>query len=404
MSLAGISRSRTLCALFGICLLLPSRLAEAQNVIHPTATIQSENAILVEAQPNYVISRPEEREAPIGLTISRSAYLAAKHQAANSRVTGATKPLVAALSPESVPVIKDFNFNGHSSTDGLRPPDTHGAIGSTYFVEVTNSHIDMWLRKKSGPVLQKSVTLATFFDYTAQTIFDPRVVYDSTWNRWIIIADSFPESSTVQKLLIAVSTGPDPTLSFFTYKIDVDIFDNNDLWDFPQLGIDQDAVLFTANIFANGGSGGFIGADFFAIAKSRLYNGQNFFVPVFTGLVGTLAPPIVLDQNASTFLLAAPTSGTEFAKYTVTNTSHPGAISIISSTINVPFYSIPPDAHQPGIPDLLDTQDCRFANASTQNGDDLWQTHTVALSGFPVPVFYRIHLLEHYHAERILFR
>ena len=28
--------------------------------------------------------------------------------------------------------------------------------------------------------LAKSVTLATFFNYTAQTLFDPRVVYDST--------------------------------------------------------------------------------------------------------------------------------------------------------------------------------------------------------------------------------
>jgi len=29
-------------------------------------------------------------------------------------------------------------------------------------------------------------------------------------------------------------------------------------------------------------------------------------------------------------------------------------------------------------------------NASTQNGTDLWQTHTVALSTFPSPYFYRI--------------
>jgi hypothetical protein len=390
MSLPGTSRSNLLTAIVGINLLLPSGLALSQNVIQPVATIRSDNAVLVEAQPNYVISRPEEREAPIGLTISRSAYLAAKAQADSSRAPGSVKPLLAALSPESAPVIKDFNFNGHSSTEGLRPPDTHGAVGSTYFVEVTNSHIDMWLRKSTGPVLQKSVTLATFFNYTTQTIFDPRVVYDSTWNRWIITADAFPESSTVQKYLIAVSSGPDPTLSFFTYKIDIDIFDNNDLWDFPQLGIDQDAVLFTANIFANAGSGGFVGADFFAIAKSRLYNGQGFAVPIFTGLVGTLAPPIVLDQNASTFLIAAPTSGTVFTKYTATNTSHPGATSLVSSTITVTSYSIPPDAHQPGIPDLLDTQDCRFANASTQSGDDLWQTHTVNLSGFPAPVFYRL--------------
>ena len=82
--------------------------------------------------------------------------------------------------------------------------------------------------------------------------------------------------------------------------------------------MDQDAVLFTANIF-NGNN--FHGADFFAVAKARLYNGLGFSVPVFTGLVGTLAPPIVRDQNSSTFLIAAPPSGTTFSKYTATNTS-----------------------------------------------------------------------------------
>ena len=74
----------------------------------------------------------------------------------------------------------------------------------------------------------------------------------------------------------------DPTGSFFIYNLNVTFFVNN-FFDFPQLGMDQDAVLFTANIF-NGNT--FHGADFFAVAKARLYNGLGFSVPVFTGLVG----------------------------------------------------------------------------------------------------------------------
>ena len=38
----------------------------------------------------------------------------------------------------------------------------------------------------------------------------------------------------------------------------------------------------------------------------------------------------------------------------------------------------------------MDTSDSRFVNASTQNGTDLWQTHTIALPPFPAPLFYRI--------------
>ena len=70
---------------------------------------------------------------------------------------------------------------------------------------------------------------------------------------------------TVQRFFIAVSTTADPTGSFFIYNLNVTFF-VNDFFDFPQLGMDQDAILFTANIF-NGNS--FHGADFFAVAKAR---------------------------------------------------------------------------------------------------------------------------------------
>jgi len=260
-------------------------------------------------------------------------------------------------------------------------------VGTTHFVEVTNSHIDMWTRQNTGPLpLAKSVTLATFFGYTTETLFDPRVVYDSTWNRWIVTADAMPESATVQRFFIAVSTSADPTSSFFTYNLNVAFF-VNDFFDFPQLGIDQDAVLFTANIFNGINSKG---ADFFAVAKARLYNGLGFSVPVFTGLVGTLAPPIVRDQNSSTFLIAAPPTGTTFSKYTATNTSK-GTTLTGPVSVTVPSYSVPPSAHQTGTSGkLLDTSDSRFVNASTQSGNDLWQTHTIALGSFPAPKFYRL--------------
>src|SRR5204863_2682811 len=217
--------------------------------------------------------------------------------------------------------------------------------------QVTNSHIDMWTRQNTaGLPLAKSVTLATFFSYTAKTLFDPRVVYDSTWTRWIVTAEAFAESATVQRFFIAISTSADPTGSFFIYNLNVNFFSNTNFWDFPQLGIDQDAVLITANIFNGNNS---LGADFFAVAKARLYNGLGFSVPIFTGLVGTLAPPIVRDQNSSTFLIAAPPSGTTFSKYTVTNTSRAGISLTGPVSITVPSYSVPPSAHQPGTTKLL---------------------------------------------------
>jgi hypothetical protein len=380
----------SLAAVIGCAALLSVGAASAQQDIAPAATLEVAPATIVDAQPNYVMEQPAPpREIPFRPTMDRTAYDAAKARAANSYVPGAVKPFTETFAPMATPVIRLTNFNAHSSTEGLRPPDTHGAVGTTHFVQITNSHIDMWRRQNTAALpLAKSVTLATFFTYTTQTLFDPRVVYDSTWNRWIVTAEAFPESATVQRFFIGISTSADPTSSFFIYNLNVNLFGNNNFWDFPQLGMDQDAVLITANIFQGNT---FLGADFFAVAKARLYNGLGFSVPVFTGLVGTLAPPIVRDQNFETFLIAAPPSGTTLRKYTAMDTSKGFDITLVGPvSITVPSYTVPPDAHQPGTAKLLDTSDSRFVNASTQNGDALWQTHTIALGAFPAPKFYRI--------------
>jgi len=380
-------KNLSLAAIIGCVALLSVGPSEAQQPLTPTATLEVAPATIVEAQPNYVMELPlPPREIPFRPTMDRSEYDAAKARA-NFYGPGAAKPFTETFAPLATPVIRLTNFFGHTQSQGLRPPDTHGAMGVTHFVQVTNSHIDMWTRQNTAVLpLAKSVTLATFFNYTAQILFHPRVVYDSTWNRWIVTAEAFPESATVQRFFIAVSTTADPTGSFFMYNLNVNFSGNNNFWDFPQLGMDQDAVLITANIL-NGNT--FLGADFFAVAKARLYNGLGFSVPVFTGLVGTLAPPIVRDQNASTFLIAAPPSGTTLSKYTARDTSKATTLTGPVS-ITVPSYSVPPSAHQPGTTKLLDTSDSRFVNASTQSGNDLWQTHTIALGGFPAPKFYRL--------------
>ena len=213
------------------------------------------------------------------------------------------------------------------------------------------------------------------------------MVYDSTWNRWIVTADAAPESATVQRFFIAISRSFDPTGPFFIYNLNVTFFgltissiSRNWVW------------IRTQSSSPRISSTGTISTELTSSPspKPRLYNGLGFSVPVFTGLVGTLAPPIVLDQNASTFLIAAPPSGTTLSKYTVTNTSRAGIGLTGPVSITVPSYSVPPAARQPGTTKLLDTSDSRFVNASTQSGNDLWQTHTIALGSFPAPKFYRL--------------
>ena len=277
------------------------------------------------------------------------------------------------------------DIEGATDVDGVMPPDTHGAIGLTEFVETTNMHIDIFQR--ADPTQRTSISLAAFFGYFTQALFDARAIYDTEWNRWVITADAFPESPDVQLHFIAVSTTASALDPFFIYAVNV-TFNTGDFWDYPQLGMDQDSIIITANIFD--ASSNFKGADMFAVAKARLYNGWGFAVPVFTGLEATLAPPIVLDQNANAFLIAAP-GGNTLKLYTLTNSSRPNAINL-SGPVDVPVdaYEAPPAAPQPNTNAMLDTLDGRFVNASTQVGDSLWQVHTVNLVGFAAPKFYQI--------------
>jgi hypothetical protein len=126
------------------------------------------------------------------------------------------------------------------------------------------------------------------------------------------------------------------------------------------------------------------------VAKARLYNGLGFRVPMFSGLCGTLAPPIVRDDNPNTYLVCAPPVASTVTKYTMTNSSRPAGTTLTPSIINVPFYRLPRSASQPGTDFPLDALDARFVNASTQIGNSLWQVHTIAYptNDAPTPRFY----------------
>ena len=291
---------------------------------------------------------PETREAggpppppaaiPFRPTLKDDVYKALKSQA------GQTKALQAPLlAPEAnAPVsqapalINTINFEGvNSITAGLYPPDTHGAAGLSHFVEITNSHLDIY--EKAAPNQRVgSMTLSAFFGYNPQiTLYDPRIIYDPHNDRWIMSAIASAESSSVQYFFFAVSQTPDPLGAYYIYQVNV----SNGLgstWDFPQLGHDSQALIFTANVY--NAASVYIDARMFAVAKSLVYNGpsQALSPYIFTGLVGTLAPSLVLDNNPKTFLVAADNTDTKVTLYTLTNSgANPPTLSG-PATIPVP--------------------------------------------------------------------
>lgn len=282
--------------------------------------------------------------------------------------------------------------NGAFRTDTLRPPDTHGAAGLSQYVEIVNTRLQIFNRFTCAT--QANVSLNSFFATVPGQpgiLFDPRVIYDHIWNRWVMTAEGRPLNATQQFHYINVSTSSNALGSYFRFRVEVNFFNTSTFfWDYPQLGMDQDAIIITANIF----NPGFVGAAMFAVAKARLYNGLGFGVPIHFPLPGTLAPPFVLDQNNNAFLVAAITNGGPFGRIAVLQLQNASNAfqQVLSGRpdVIVASYSVPPDARQPGTPLRLDTLDRRFVNASTQIGDRLYQVHTINSFGLPTPRWYEI--------------
>ncbi len=326
-------------------------------------------------------------------TMDPSEYAAAK--AAAGAALRAAKGPATPQAPLAPPTLKDVNCDGvdQATAGGLFPPDADGAVGANQFVQIVNSQIVVWDKVPVAgcPTQLLNVSLAAFFGYFTQTLFDPRVLYDPVFNRWVVAAEAFPESATTQFQFIGVSLTSDATGGFFIYP-----FNARDLsgggsafWDFPQIGIDEDAVIVTGNVF----NPGFVGARAWFLPKNRMYAGLAIGFCVFSGgplNLGTTAPPLVRDQNNETVLAIAPNVANFLRIMKFTATSRVCPIFLGANDIPVAAYGIPPDAPQPGTAQVLHTGDNRFQNRSTQVGNFLWQTHATNDLGFSTPRFYRI--------------
>jgi hypothetical protein len=270
---------------------------------------------------------------------------------------------------------------------GLIPPDGDIASNSCWSVQLVNTEITInnWC---TGAFTQKS--LATFFRDSTRFLFDPRVVYDQVWNRWVVMADACTScltASNISSFDIAFSQTSDPTGAYFIYNFLIGT-GTGDFGDFPQLGMDLNSIIFTYNDFlANGG----FSANTFAVAKAYFYNGGGQFVPVFGGSGCTNAPPYVEDNNGRSYILAfCPADNKIFVGYMQDSGLSTVSLHLWDGTVGVAHGgSLPPNAPQPNVNYPLDTGDNRFENRSAQIGERIWNVNVV-LDGTATSQWYEI--------------
>jgi hypothetical protein len=369
---------RTLALTAAACAAVSAGAASASAAPAPTAVLTAAPAETGEASAQLA-SPP----LPAGAFINRPTIPVSTYRAIKTHGTGPSARRPAASAPAApFTVTSSFGFNGIGEAQacgGCFPSDSNGAVSPTEIAEVTNQHVTTY--SKTGTQTSDK-TLASLSKYTKKALFDPRIVYDAAWKRFVVTFEAFPESSSVQYFFILVSKNSKASGGWGVYKINVGGLcgATSPFWDYPQLGQTQDADVVTANCF-EGNS--YTGPRTFAVAKAILYNNLGFTVPAFapSSSDGTATPANVYDQNPANVLITA-------AQHLVTfqdpQAGFYGYLKSDTAISGFEKYAIPRLAGQSGCTTVsceLDTSDGRFVNDSSQFGDQLWNVATYGLGG-----------------------
>ncbi|MCC6684460.1 MAG: T9SS type A sorting domain-containing protein [Bacteroidia bacterium] len=259
------------------------------------------------------------------------------------------------------------NFAGISSN--AVPFDNGTAVSNgRYVVHSVNSSIS--IRDTSGTPL-KSYPLTTFFG-VSNTISDPRVIYDSYNDRFIVVA--IP--TNVCAVFIAFSNSNDPTGTWNVYNQTIPGEVSTSIYDYPYVGVTEYELIISGSVFPSGG--GSVHPNILQMAKAEGYNAKplrmrnyklgatnnyslcvvNHAGPEFT--YGTKA--YLLSSTRST------SSSNRFYLYTISDTVG-GNPQLTQSTIIGSVNYLPPgNAPQYSSSWTLQTNDCRVLSAVYSNG------------------------------------
>jgi hypothetical protein len=345
------------------------------------------------------VPRPPRPRYPI----TREAFVTLKTQARKLKLKPKFSNLVRDKAVEGAPpsaapgaLAPGLQNNFHGISMSGFPPDSTMAVGANHVLLAVNFNVFIYNKGGGAPVQQK--TLNQWFGNlaTGTFVFDPKVLFDQSSQRWILIAVALPDppGPIGSWLMLSVSQSANPLGGWWSYKLDATLDGSTPTsnWaDYPSLGTDPFNIYVTLNMFKfTGNQPPFQANGPFAYAKVRVINKLS----VITG-----APALWVDfpklknadgsfaftvQPCHTF--GAP--GTESlvnSYYPSTAASTKNKLSLWSInplwlpfptmnpliTVTVDAYGLPPNGAQKGGGVPIDTGDIRVYNAVSRAGS-IW--------------------------------
>jgi hypothetical protein len=180
----------------------------------------------------------------------------------------------------------------------FRPPDSMGAVGPTQVLVIVNGRIRVFDKDGSNHhVLDMTDSQFWAPVNNLPDVTDPEVEYDRLSQRWVLSQINFDHtqpSLVNNRIMLAVSDSATITpTTTWTYHF----FTQNGpnpaatarFADYPQMGVDKNAIYIGTNEFSS--SGPFTGTTAYVIRKSTAFTTGSLTVTAFRGLVSSATGP-----------------------------------------------------------------------------------------------------------------
>jgi hypothetical protein len=233
----------------------------------------------------------------------------------------------------------------------VAPPDTTGDVGPNHYVQWVNLRYAVYTLTRDASNNITGFNLVSGFPKNGNVIWqgfggrcesdndgDPIVQYDQLADRWVLT--QFAVSATPYTQCVAVSTGPDPTGSYYRYSYSY----SRNFNDYPKMGVWPDAYYITYNMFRNGQS--FVGNQVCALERAQMLVGaaarqacastsssHHSLEP--SDLEGTTLPP----AGSPNLLLSLTSTAVNFWRFSVNWSSGTGTLTGPIAVAGVATYS-----------------------------------------------------------------
>jgi hypothetical protein len=300
----------------------------------------------------------------------------------------------AAITPNQAVTPGTSFLGAQLSQSNFVPPDSMGAVGPSQILVSVNGRIRVY--DKQGNLGGLNLTDSAFWAPVRNGAepTDPGVEFDRLSQRWIVSAVNV--EATNNRVMLAVSDGPTISgASSFTFYF----FNESSpppagpsrFADYPQLGVDANAIYIGVNEFTTS-SGNFAGTSAFVIRKSSVLNGGPMVVTAFRDLVSGAAgagpsspqPATDMNPNVGAGYIVGPDNQL-FNKIDVLRITDPGGTPSISGNlgITVPTTATPLPVPAQGTTGGIDALDDRLFESmigTAPNGTvSLWTAHNIRM-------------------------